>query len=132
MDEQQKVLPKSPIGQAIGYALNNWKALNRYLEDGILSIDNNAAERALRSIAVGRENWMFYGSDKGGRAAAVLCSFTSTCKSLGIDPFAYLRDILERISDHPNQLLDRLLPDKWRDALESDGTNGSAAGSEAE
>lgn len=114
-EEYQKVLPKSPIGQAIGYALNNWDALNRYLENGILSIDNNAAERALRSIAVGRKNWMFYGSDKGGRAAAVLCSFTASCKSLDIDPFAYLRDVLARISDHSNKLLDKLLPDKWRD-----------------
>jgi len=126
-DERQKVLPKSPIGQAIGYTLNNWKALNRYLEDGILAIDNNAAERALRAIAVGRKNWMFYGSDRGGGAAAVLCSFTATCKTLGIDPFAYLRDVLTRIADHPNRQLDQLLPDKWRDTRQAAPPNTSAA-----
>ncbi len=128
-EEQQRVLPKSPIGQAIGYALNNWEALNRYVEHGFLNIDNNTAERALRSIAVGRKNWMFYGSDRGGRAASVLCSFTATCKSLDIDPFAYLRDILTRIADHPYKHIDELLPDKWRKAKQ---TEESAESTESE
>ena len=140
-DEKKNVLPKSPIGQAIGYALNNWKALKRYVDRGFLNIDNNAAERALRSIAVGGKNGMFYGSDRGGRAAAVLCSFTSTCrmilrlskgKSLDIDPFAYLRDILSRIADHPNHHLDELLPDKWRDARKTDSSEQTFADVQAE
>jgi hypothetical protein len=90
--EQRQVLPKSPEAQAISYALSNWTALTRYCEDGDLEIDNNGAERSLRGIAVGRKNWMFFGSDAGGRTAAVLTSLIMTCKRLKIDPFAYLRD----------------------------------------
>ncbi|MCP5113744.1 MAG: IS66 family transposase, partial [bacterium] len=111
--EREKVLPKSPIGQAISYALSNWAALERYSEDGDLEIDNNGAERSLRGVAVGRKNWMFFGSDNGGRTAAVLNSLVATCKRLGADPFAYLRDIFERISAHPENRLEELLPDKW-------------------
>ena len=112
--EQPKVLPKSPEGQAIAYALSNWKALVRYSEDGDLKIDNNGAERSLRGVAVGRKNWLFFGSDNGGRTAAVLTSFITTCKRLNVDPFAYLRDIFERISTHPQGQLAELLPDQWR------------------
>ena len=112
--EQAEVLPKSPEGQAISYALSNWKALVRYCQDGDLEIDNNGAERSLRGIAVGRNNWMFFGSDNGGRTAAILTSFTTTCKRLAIDPFVYLRDIFERISAHKQSRLDDLLPDKWK------------------
>jgi transposase len=114
--EQPKVLPKSPEGQAIAYALSNWQALIRYAEDGDLEIDNNGAERSLRGVAVGRKNWMFFGSDNGGRTAAVLTSFITTCKRLDIDPFAYLRDIFERLSTHPASRLAELLPDQWRTA----------------
>jgi transposase len=112
--EQEKVLPKGPLGQAVAYTLSNWAALNRYVADGILAIDNNAAERAVRGIAVGRKNWMFAGSDRGGRAAAVLVSFTHTCKTIGLDPFAYLRDIFARIASHPMKNLAQLLPDQWQ------------------
>lgn len=118
--EQPHVLPKSPIAEAIGYALNNWPALLRYCEDGDLEIDNNGAERSLRGIAVGRRNWMFYGSDNGGHTAAVLTSLTATCKRLHIDPFAYLRDIFERISAHPMNRLAELLPDQWKAAHQPD------------
>jgi transposase len=111
--EQPKVLPKSPEGQAIAYALSNWKALVRYTEDGDLEIDNNGAERSLRGVVVGRKNWLFFGSDNGGRTAAVLASFVTTCKRLNIDPFAYLRDIFERISTYPGSRLAELLPDRW-------------------
>ncbi len=118
--EQPKVLPKSPIGEAIGYALGNWTALKRYTQDGDLEIDNNGAERSLRGIAVGRKNWMFYGSDKGGQTAAILTSFTATCKRLHIDPFTYLRDVFERISAHPAHRLAELLPDQWKAARAND------------
>jgi transposase len=111
--ERPKVLPKSPEGQAIAYALSNWPALVRYCEDGDLEIDNNGAERSLRDVAVGRKNWMFFGSDNGGRTAAILNSFIATCKRLHLDPFAYLRDVFERISSHPKNQLDELLLDKW-------------------
>jgi transposase len=111
--EQPQVLPKSPEGQAIAYTLSNWRALVRYCEDGDLEIDNNGAERSLRGVAVGRKNWMFLGSDNGGRTAAVLTTLIATCKRLHIDPFAYLRDIFERISSHPKNRLGELLPDEW-------------------
>lgn len=111
--EQPAVLPKSPEGQAIAYALSNWKALIRYCEDGDLEIDNSGAERSLRGIAVGRKNWMFYGSDNGGKTAAILTSFIATCKRLRIDPFAYLCDVFERISSHPENQLGELLPGRW-------------------
>jgi transposase len=95
LDEQKpKALPKSPLGVAIGYALNNWTALERYVESGILSIDNNLSERMLRAIALGRNNWGVIGSEAGGKTAAVLYSIVGTCKHLGIDPFAYLRETL--------------------------------------
>ena len=114
--EQPQVLPKSPIAEAIGYALNNWPALRRYCEDGDLEIDNSGAERSLRGVAVGRKNWLFFGSDNGGHTAAVLTSLIATCKRLHIDPFAYLRDIFERISAHPASRLAELLPDQWKAA----------------
>jgi transposase len=112
--EQPAVLPKSPEGAAISYTLSNWDALVRYCDDGDLEIDNNSAERSLRGIAVGRKNWTFLGSDEGGRTAAILTSITTTCKRLGVDPFEYLRDIFQRISTHPQNSLDDLLPDKWK------------------
>ncbi len=95
------------------YALSNWAALLRYSQDGDVEIDNNGAERSFRGVAVGRKNWMFFGSDNGGRTAAVLNSPIATCKSLGTDPFSYLRDIFERISAHPENRLEELPPDKW-------------------
>lgn len=110
---QAEVLPKSEAGQAVAYALKNWKALTRYLEDGDFPIDNNATERSLRGIAIGRKNWLFFGSDRGGRTAAVLRSFVSSCELVKIDPFAWFRDVLGRIADHPINRLDELLPHRW-------------------
>lgn len=116
-EQRSKALPKSPLGQAIGYARNNWAALARYRDQGYLAIDNNLAERTLRAIALGRNNWGVIGSEAGGQTAAVLYSVIGTCKHLGIDPFAYLRDALpglfalgERAT--PEQLRD-WLPDRW-------------------
>jgi transposase len=114
--EQPHVLPKSPEGEAIAYTLSNWKALTRYCDDGDLEIDNNGAERSLRGVAVGRKNWMFLGSDNGGRTAAVLTSLIASAKRLTLDPFTYLRDIFQRISSHPNSRLAELLPDQWKSA----------------
>ena len=111
--EQPKVLPKSPESQAIAYTLSNWKALVRYCEDGDLEIDNNGAERSLRGVVVGRKNWLFYGSDNGGRTGAILSSLIASAKRAHIDPFAYLRDIFERIAAHPKSRLHELLPDQW-------------------
>ena len=113
--ELPKVLPKSPIGEAIQYALNHWEALKRPLEAGFLELDNGACERAFKPVALGRKNWLFAGSDKGGQTAAVLMSLCTTCKNLGIDPQAYLRDVLDRISTHPAQRIEELLPDRWQE-----------------
>jgi transposase len=108
------VLPKSPLGQAITYALNQWEALCVYCTDGQLSIDNNVSERALRRIAVGRGNWLFCGSDNGGNTAAILFSFIATCERHRVNPFEYLRDVLGRIASTPISHLGDLLPDRWR------------------
>jgi transposase len=118
LDEQHpQALPKSPLGQAIGYALNHWEALQRYLERGYLSIDNNLSERTLRAIALGRNNWGVLGSETGGKTAAVLYTLVGTCKHLGIDPFVYLREALPglfALGEKPTaeQLLN-WLPDRW-------------------
>jgi hypothetical protein len=125
------VLPKSPLGEAIGYARNQWAALQVYTTAGFLEIDNNAAERALRPVAIGRKNYLFFGSDVGGETAAVLYTFTQTCQALGIEPWRYLRDVLERLPSHPVERLAELLPDEWaraqRGAAEV-GASGSANG----
>jgi hypothetical protein len=86
--QRLQVLPKSPLGEAVGYALHNWTALIRYTEAGFLAIDNNVAEREMKRIAIGRKNWLFVGSPQGGQTAAVLISFTSTCHRLGVEPWA--------------------------------------------
>src|SRR5262245_13143160 len=96
-----------------GHALGNRTALTRYTEAGFLQIDNNASERALRAVAVGRKNYLFAGSDAGGRSAAVLYSVVGTCRRLGLDPFAYLRDALAGLPSLPTGRLDVLLPDRW-------------------
>jgi hypothetical protein len=108
------VLPKSPLGTAINYCLSNWPAFNRYAGDGDLEIDNNLAEQGLRGPVVGRRNYTFFGSDNGGRTAAVLYSLIASAKRHGLDPFAYLRDVISRISDHPSNKLEELLPDHWK------------------
>lgn len=110
---RQKVLPKGAMGTAIGYTLGHWPALRRYLTDGILEIDNNRSERALRKIAVGRGNWTFFGADTGGDNAAVLYSIMASCRRHGVNPFEYVRDLLTRISTHPSNQIRELLPDRW-------------------
>lgn len=101
---------KSPLAMAIGYALGNWRALNVYVEDGRIEIDNNTAERALRGVVLGRKNYLHFGSDSGGRRAAIIYSLVGTCKLNGVDPYAYLRHVLERIADHPINRVAELLP----------------------
>jgi transposase len=111
--QRPEVLPKSPMGEAIGYALNNWEALKRYTEAGFLAIDNNASEREMKRIAIGRKNWLSIGSPRGGQTAAVLFSFTSTCQRLHVEPWAYLQDVLTRLPSQPPERLAELLPDEW-------------------
>ena len=111
---REEVLPKSPAARAVRYALNQWDALTRFLEDGDLAIDNGATERANRDIALGRGNWTFFGSDEGGNTAAVLMSFIASCKRSRVEPFAWFRDVLSRIATHPVNGLAELLPHNWK------------------
>jgi hypothetical protein len=110
---ESQALPKSPIRQVINYCLNNWEALIRYTEDGDLSIDNNAAEQQMRPIALGRKNWLFFGSDKGGRTAAILFSVTQSAKRHGLNIFRYIEDVLEHMPGSPMSNLSDWLPDEW-------------------
>jgi transposase len=125
------VTPKSALGKAFTYAVNQWRPLTRFLEDGAVQIDNNGVERVLRAIAVGRNNWMFAGSDAGAHRAAVLYSIFGSCALCGVEPVAYLRDVIEKLSgSFPMRRLRELLPDVWESSLsatEPAGTVLSAA-----
>jgi transposase len=101
---------KSELAKAICYSLGRWPSLTRYRDDGRIEIDNNAAERALRGVALGRSNYLFMGSDSGGERAAAIYSLVETAKLNGLDPQAYLRDVLARIAEHPINRIDELLP----------------------
>jgi transposase len=112
-----KLSRKSDTAAAIRYALSRWRALSRYVEDGQLEIDNNAAERALRVVALGRKNFLFAGSDAGGERAAAVYSLLGSAKLNGLDPEIYLQHVLERIADHPIRRINELLP--WNLSLPS-------------
>ena len=108
--QREAISRKSITADAIGYAMNHWKALTRYLEDGRIEIDNNAAERALRGVALGRKNYLFLGSDAGGERAASLYSLLGTARLNEINPETYLRYVLTVIADHPVNRVAELLP----------------------
>lgn len=109
-----KIPPKGPLAEAIGYMLNHWSALNRYLDDGRLEIDNNAVERAIRPVAQGRANWLFVASERGGHAAAALYSLIESAKANSLNPYAYLRDVLTRLPVTKAKDIDSLLPHVWQ------------------
>jgi transposase len=109
-----QALPKSPLGEAITYALNQWRALERYTEDGALEIDNNGAERAIKPIVIGRKNWLFIGSEAAANRTAVLLTLVNTCKAHQVNVFEYLRDVIERVSTHPMSRIDELTPREWK------------------
>jgi transposase len=117
-----KLSRKSDTSLAVRYALGRWEALMRYCDDGRLEIDNNAAERALRPVALGRKNYLFAGSDRGGESAAVIYSLIGTAKLNGVDPESYLRNVLSRIAEHPINRIEELLP--WN--LTQESTVGSS------
>jgi transposase len=127
LDEQLlQVLPKSPIGQAMQYARGQWEALNRYVEVEFLGIDNGAAERALRGISLGRKNYMFLGSEGGGEWAAMMYSLIHSCQLNGVDPYAYLKDLLIRLPTFPIKRIEEMMPRNWKPAARLAPT--SAAG----
>lgn len=107
------VLPKSPLGDAVRYLTNQWTALQRFVNDGRVAIDNNRAENQLRIVAVGRKNWLFAGSFEGARRAALLYSIVQSCKLVDIPPFAYVKDVLIRLATHPHRLVHELTPKGW-------------------
>ena len=114
--ERGKMSRHADVAKAMDYMLKRWVAFTRFLDDGRICLTNNAAERALRGIAIGRKAWLFAGSDRGGERAAAMNSLIATAKLNNIDPRAWLADVLARIADHPARRLDELLPWNWRDA----------------
>jgi len=118
---------KSSLAGAIRYSLARWPALCRFTTDGRLEMTNNAAERAIRPLALGRKNWLFAGSDNGGRRAATIYTITQTARLNGHDPEAYLADILARIADHHINRIDELLPWRWRPKGQAPASTQKAA-----
>ncbi len=112
-----KLLPQGPLGLAFGYTLRNWQALTRYCESGILAPDNNILERQIRPIAKGRDAYLFVAAERGGHVAATLYSLIGTCKLNCIEPYAYLKDVLQRLPSHPINRLAELLPFNWKPAI---------------
>lgn len=113
-EQQTQMMPRSGLGEAVGYTLNLKEALNRYLEDGDLEIDNNGCERSLRGIAIGRKNWLFIGSPAGGKAAAAIFSLIASCQLHGVEPLAYFTDVVTRLPATLVSEVDQFLPDTWK------------------
>ena len=111
---------KSETAKAINYSLNHWAAFTRFIDDGRICLSNNAAERALRGVAIGRRNWTFCGSDAGGHRAAAIYTLIETAKLNDVDPQAWLADVLARLPDHPAKRIDELLPWNWNAARQAD------------
>ena len=115
MREQRAKLSRgNDVAKAMDYMLKRWSAFTRFLDDGRICLSNNAAERGVRGITLGRKSWLFCGSDRGGERAAVMYSLFVTARMNDIDPQAWLADVLARIAEHPVQKLDELLPWNWR------------------
>jgi hypothetical protein len=117
---RQGILPKSPLGKALAYAQNQWPAMARYLEVAQAEIDNNSIEHALRGVVLGRRNWLHVGQETGGQRAANLFSLMITCKRLGVEPYAYLHDVLRRLPSHPNKDIWQLTPRGWKQTFGSE------------
>lgn len=116
---REDVLPKSPLGKALSYAENQWPAMARYLEVASAELDNNSIEHSLRGVVLGRRNWLHVGQEAGGEKAAHLFSLMITCRRLGVEPYAYLHDILRRLPHHPNKDIWQLTPRGWKETFGS-------------
>ena len=117
---QTRYLPQSPMGQAIGYALNQWPALERFLEHGEVEIDNNLVENAIRPTAIGKKNWLFFGSEEAGARSAVMYTLIQNCRLHGVEPYAYLKDVLERLPRTTNKQVTQLTPLNWKKARQAE------------
>ena len=119
MREQRAKLSRgNDIAKAMDYMLKRWAVFTRFLDDGRICLSNNAAERGVRGVALGRKSWLFCGSDRGGERAAVMYSLIVSAKMSDVDPQAWLADVLARIAEHPIQKLDELLPWNWQQLKE--------------
>jgi len=114
MELKEIALPQSELGKAVSYALNQWPSIKRYTEVGEAEIDNNSCENTIRGVAVGRKNWLFCGSESGGKRAAILYSLIESCKRTSVEPFAYLSDVIDRVSTHPMSRIYELTPKGWK------------------
>jgi transposase len=114
-----RYLPQSPMGQAISYALNQWATLERFLDHGEVEIDNNQVENAIRPTAIGKKNWLFFGSEEAGQRSAVLYTLIENCRRHGVEPYTYLKDVLERLPSTTNQEVSQLTPLKWQKARQT-------------
>ena len=110
---QPRYLPQSPLGQAISYALNQWPTLERFLEHGEVELDNNLVENAIRPTAIGKKNWLFFGSAEAGQRSAVMYTLVANCRLHGVEPYAYLKDVLTRLPRTTNQHVAELTPRRW-------------------
>ena len=115
-----EVLPRGNVGQAVGYLLNQWQPLTRFLDDPAIPLDNNASERTMRHVVIGRNNWIFAGGEAGGHRAAIIYSIVMTCRLNGLDPFVYLRDVIDRLPR--GEATTSLLPATWKAAHLSQAT----------
>jgi transposase len=113
-EQRARLSKNSDTTKAINYSLNRWDAFTRFLDDGRLCTSNNAAERELRAVALGRKNWTFAGSDEGGRSAAAIYTLIATAKLNDVDPQTWLAEVLARLPDHPAKRIHELLPWNWR------------------
>ena len=111
-----ETLPKSPIGKALAYSIERWDKLSLYTTDGMLNIDNNPVENSIRPVAIGRKNYLFCGSHDAAKRTAMLYSLLGTCKMHGVNPFVWLKDILERTPSFPIKNIKELLPHTWAQA----------------
>ncbi len=116
---QPRYLPQSLMGQAISYALNQWPLLERFLEHGEAEIDNNLVENAIRPTALGKKNWLFFGSEEAGQRSAVMYTLIENCRMHSVEPYAYLKDVLERLPRCTNKDVDQLTPLKWKQARQA-------------
>ena len=110
---RQKITDGSATAKALDYSLKRWSALTRFVDDGRLPVDNNWIENQIRPIAIGRNNWLFAGSLRAGKRAAAVMSLVHSARLNGHDPYAYLKDVLERLPTHPASRVEELLPHRW-------------------